>query len=280
MSQVTSAVIVEPRNHKALDVVIGNVFNSLPNVPIYLHHGIYNEQLAYAIKKKYPSVVPVNTGNADLNKQEYSKILTQKEFYEKLPDGQTLVFQTDSGFCNPALAREQLESYKNYDYVGAPWHWWGNKEAVGGNGGFSLRNPRTMEHLISNKINLKNSVTHHKPKPIYHFPNPEDDFPNPEDYWLSALCEADKTCRLPPLEVAGKFASGSGSIRFSTDLTDSHTVSPDPAKKIYCADFGTPIGIHYPSNICSKVFDCDPVLTLPTGNFTSSELEEKIRSLR
>ena len=74
---VTSALIIEPRNHVTLDWVIDNVSKTLPDVPIHFHHGLKNEKLAQAISRVYPKVQLHNMGVENLSIGEYSNYMTQ-----------------------------------------------------------------------------------------------------------------------------------------------------------------------------------------------------------
>ena len=71
---VTSALIIEPRNHVTLDWVIDNVSKTLPDVPIHFHHGLKNEKLAHAISRVYPKVQLHNMGVENLSIGEYSNL--------------------------------------------------------------------------------------------------------------------------------------------------------------------------------------------------------------
>jgi hypothetical protein len=70
-----------------------------------------------------------------------------------------LLAQWDSGIVNPA---QWSDEFLGYDYVGAPWGWHGDSHEVG-NGGFSLRSRRLMQHIAE----------HREQFPLG---NPEDDF--------------------------------------------------------------------------------------------------------
>ena len=124
-SLVTSAIIIEPRNHVALPWVIDNIHTALgANTPIHLYHGLDNINLSRAIAiRYYPDVYLHNLQIHSINGGNYSTYMTQPSMYKHLPSGHTLVFQTDSGFCNPRARDtiERLNSMTVYDYIGAPW---------------------------------------------------------------------------------------------------------------------------------------------------------------
>lgn len=58
-----------------------------------------------------------------------------------------LIVQWDSGIVSQA---QWSERFLAYDYVGAPWGWHGDKYEVG-NGGFSLRSRRLMQHVAERR---------------------------------------------------------------------------------------------------------------------------------
>jgi hypothetical protein len=56
-----------------------------------------------------------------------------------------IVVQCDGFAVN---ARAWTDEFLQYDYIGAPWLWWGPPEEQVGNGGFSLRSRRLYDALI------------------------------------------------------------------------------------------------------------------------------------
>ena len=85
---VTSALIVEPRNYTTLDYVIKNVRQALPDIPIYLHHGSENKDLAKAIQSTVKDMHLVNMQRENLTIHDYSKYMTTQSLYDSLPSGQ------------------------------------------------------------------------------------------------------------------------------------------------------------------------------------------------
>lgn len=71
--------------------------------------------------------------------QDYNELLTSAEFWRQIKGDRVLVIQHDS-----ELLRTGLESFIEYDYVGAPWRW----QWHGGNGGLSLRSQEAMRKTI------------------------------------------------------------------------------------------------------------------------------------
>jgi hypothetical protein len=128
------AVIIEPRQHKALEYVVKNVRTHLPSWPIQVFHGTKNEQFAKDCLKGIANVQFVNTGKDNFNSgTEYSQYMLGEEFWNRVKGEHVLIFQTDSIILNQSPRR--IEEFLEYDYIGAPWKW----DNTVGCGGFSLR---------------------------------------------------------------------------------------------------------------------------------------------
>jgi len=78
---------------------------------------------------------------------DYNRIMTSVEFWDRYKDHErVLIFQHDS-----MILRCCIDEFMEFDYVGAPWRTdmaWARPDRKGGNGGFSLRNPRVMIKTI------------------------------------------------------------------------------------------------------------------------------------
>lgn len=151
-----TAVIIEPRRHKALEFVLKNALENLDSSwKILLFHGTQNEEYSQEIQQR------LNTNRLFLHKLEvenlnqvtYSEVLaTKSPVYDHIDTEYFLIFQTDS-----MIFKENKDLIYNFihmgvDYVGAPWmisayvptkvrHYIGN-------GGMSLRKTKTMLKII------------------------------------------------------------------------------------------------------------------------------------
>jgi len=148
---VCTAIIVEPRRHCALAFVVKNVLENLPaNWNVRIYHGTKNREfveklLETELRHAASRISLQDLGVENLETQtEYSRILSSREFTEKIPTETFIVFQTDS-MINPNH-KNLLEKFLKYDYVGAPWPW---DHLKVGNGGFSLRKRSKMLHVIN-----------------------------------------------------------------------------------------------------------------------------------
>lgn len=145
-----TAIILEPRKHRALSFVVRNILTNLDSRwSVIIFHGTTNSEWVQELLKKdldefVSRITLKNLGVENLNNSmEYSKFLTNRDFIEMIPTETFLVFQTDS-MINPAHKDLWLK-FLDYDYVGAPWPWDWLKV---GNGGFSLRKRSTALAII------------------------------------------------------------------------------------------------------------------------------------
>ncbi|PBP20505.1 hypothetical protein BUE80_DR008636 [Diplocarpon rosae] len=120
------------------------------------------------------------------SQEEISRFLTTLWLYDTVlqPAEWLLVFQTDSMLC--ANSRQSLNSWLDYDWVGAPWNPNGR---FGGNGGLSLRRVSSIIHVLQNQQRPPNS--------------------EPEDVWL-----VDRLGHRP----GSKLANGTMSLTFSGEM--------------------------------------------------------------
>lgn len=146
-----TAVIIEPRKHKALKFVLENFAENLSNEwDIIIFHG--NTNLEYIIKiidsssilssnKNRIKFINLNVDNLTI--RNYNDLLVSKDFYDDIPTEIFLIFQTDTIICKNN--KDLINKYIKYDYTGAPW-----KDKVVGNGGLSIRKKSKMLEIIEN----------------------------------------------------------------------------------------------------------------------------------
>jgi hypothetical protein len=142
-----TAIIIEPRKHKALEFVLKNFLTNLNNDwSIIIFHGNLNkEYIKNIIDKsltKYKDRITLKSIHKDnLYTSEYSQLLTSKDFYKQIPTETFMVFQTDTMII--PKNKNNLQKFLKYDYVGAPLI----LRNVG-NGGLSLRKKSKMLEII------------------------------------------------------------------------------------------------------------------------------------
>lgn len=161
------AIIVEPRQHKALTFVLRNFAENLPpewNI-LVLHvkdnEAWLKEKLAeggeladVASKIKLTSI-----SEKTISRSDYNKMLQSIDFYEHHIPAETetfIFFQLDSMICKPH--KDLLNNFLKYDYVGAPWPtpfhysasvpWTLIGTSNVGNGGLSLRKKSKMLEML------------------------------------------------------------------------------------------------------------------------------------
>ena len=185
-----SAVIIEPRKHKALEFVVENALSNLESSwSIYLFHGNQNLEWIHSIFESNPvwrahrnriHLIRLVPEVDNLSIDQYNQLLYSTWFYEKIPTETFLLFQTDSILCSSG--RHLLQDFMDYDYVGSPWrdHYISGQENQVGNGGLSLRKKSKMLDILSQN------------------PNPS----GPEDVFFSYGCP---TLRKPTNEQARRF---------------------------------------------------------------------------
>ena len=143
-----TAIIIEPRQHRALHFVLNNFLENLSsNWSIILFHG--NKNIDYVNNiidnqltqyKQRISLVNLNVDN--LTDYEYSDILKNKDIYDYIKTEHFLIFQTDTLILKEN--KHLINGFLQYDYVGAPW----KMDKNVGNGGLSLRRKSKMLEII------------------------------------------------------------------------------------------------------------------------------------
>lgn len=179
-----TAIIIEPRKHKALEFVLNNMLECLSEEwKLILFHGInnisYSKNIACKLNNLYNNKINlVQLDVDDLNQKTYSKLLATKTLiYDYIDTEYFLVFQTDSIMIK---SNKHLLNYfldKNYDYIGAPWLICDYQPTKSrdfiGNGGFSLRKTKTMLKIIEKYEWDENNEWHED----LFFTNKYDDIP-------------------------------------------------------------------------------------------------------
>lgn len=140
-----TAVIIEPREHTALEYVLENFNDNLSNEwKFVIFHGNKNKEYTQTIADKVfktRKVNLVNLGIDNLSISDYSGLFYKSILYDNIPTEIFLVFQTDTVICSKH--KELINEFLKYDYVGAPWV---NQDV--GNGGLSLRRKSKMLEIV------------------------------------------------------------------------------------------------------------------------------------
>ena len=188
-----TAVIVEPRLHKALELVLLNFNKNLDEQWSFLiFHGNNNKEFISNIIEKNKikrEVRLVSTRKDNLTIDQYNLLFYSPDFYKHITTDMFLVFQTDTLISDKHAAN--IYNYLEYDYVGAPWGGKKTEYESIGNGGFSLRKKSKMLELIKNGGYIK-------PDGGAHY----------EDRFFSDTCGNRNTIRLnkPSFKMAKQFS--------------------------------------------------------------------------
>ncbi len=154
-----TAIIIEPRNHKALEFVLNNFMENLSDDwGFIIFHSNTNKKTVENIMeeplakyKNKTTLINLNVDSKDFTIKEYSTLFYHENFYKYIPTETFLVFQTDSMILKEN--KDKIYDFLEYDYVGAPW-----PKTMGilgkmqvGNGGLSLRKKSKMLELLKYK---------------------------------------------------------------------------------------------------------------------------------
>jgi hypothetical protein len=188
------ALLIENRVNPILSPLIMHFMSVVPNDWRFQFMGS-NESVAF-VNQSRAIRDAVDKGKLDLtyipdnmttgSQEEISRFLTTLWLYETVlqPAEWLLVFQTDSMLC--ANSRQTLNSWLQYDWVGAPWNPNGR---FGGNGGLSLRRVSAIIDVLKHQTRI--------------------DWSEPEDVWLT-----DRLGHRP----GAKLANGTASLTFSGEM--------------------------------------------------------------
>jgi hypothetical protein len=142
-----TAIIVEPRRHKALRFVLENYFSNLSEEwGFILFHGTLNMDYILNIldnelpQYRYRVMKLINMGVDNLTIGDYNKLFKTPQLYEHIDTEMFLVFHTDSMIL--PKHKDLIRRFMKYDYVGAPW-----RDHSVGNGGLSLRRKSKMVEI-------------------------------------------------------------------------------------------------------------------------------------
>ena len=139
-----TAVIIEPRQHKALGFVLNNFFTNLSDEwGFIIIHGNSNKQFIENLlhseldkfKHRIDKLIQLDIDN--LTSSKYSNICKSSSFYKCIDTDILLIFQTDTIILKEN--KDLINDFLEYDYVGAPW-----QNGMVGNGGLSLRKRNKM----------------------------------------------------------------------------------------------------------------------------------------
>ena len=145
-----TAIIIEPREHKALSYVLSNFLKNLSDEwNFVIFHGNLNLNFVNSIIENdlqiYKNrITLVQLPYDNVSRDDYSRLfINDTIIYDNIPTETFLVFQTDTIIFEQN--KHLINNFLKYDYVGAylPLH------NLVGNGGLSLRKKSKMLEIIS-----------------------------------------------------------------------------------------------------------------------------------
>lgn len=156
-NETYTAIIIEPRKHRALEYILKNILKNLSNNwNIVICHGNLNEEYVKNIVKEKLNeytirISFVNLKLDNLDFYGYNSVMLDPNFYNNIPTEVFLVFQTDSIIISKN--KNVINDFLKYDYAGAPFDNIGPHNShlnkLVGNGGFSLRRKSKMLEILN-----------------------------------------------------------------------------------------------------------------------------------
>ena len=169
-----AAVIVETRDLSTLTDIIKNHMMFLPKgTQLIIYHGEENKHLI----TDFPNAI-CRKLEQEININSYNKLLTSTDFWSEVINyNRVLIFQSDS-----MLLKKGITDFYKWDYIGASWTW---NDQYCGNGGLSLRNPKTMLKILES-FKKEGELN--------------------EDHWFCEKMFTNNIGKLAPISVADKFS--------------------------------------------------------------------------
>jgi len=176
----TTILIIDTKPSKNTICSILNTMWFFPHFPVLFYTNLNNMKKEFYEKLSNKKITILNSHITINNRTDYDLYLKSKKLWQSINTEKTLIIQHDT-----FVRRTGIEEFYSYDYIGAIWRC--PEEIMRhhpvGNGGFSLRSTRIMEHLCNKHFSSK-----------YY-----------EDVYFSYRCLTDGF-NLAPIEAASKFS--------------------------------------------------------------------------
>ncbi|CAE7194176.1 unnamed protein product, partial [Symbiodinium pilosum] len=156
-SSFVSILIPDSRPLPGLPLVALHTHAHFPELRIQLTYSAYSEEFVKShrvfralLENGILVLTALPTPYFDMKHMTlstYSQMLESKEFWQATLTRKVLLVQADACLCNGA--RDRLQQFLQYDYVGAPFPLGTEGPCKGaGNGGFSVRDSAAMQRAI------------------------------------------------------------------------------------------------------------------------------------
>jgi len=198
---VKEAVLIDFRPLPNLEFILRNTIMKLPewNHTVVCGNVNYDfitkicKNICINIRSKI-NIIRLNIENID--QIQYNELMKSKHFWLNFKGEKILLYQEDS-----VLFHNHIESFLDYDYIGAPWVYGipKVKSLRGGNGGFSLRTKSKMIECIEKRDPKDNSKF--DSELVHHYKNVI-----PEDIYFSKTISDLNIGKLPSKDISNKFS--------------------------------------------------------------------------
>ena len=160
-----TAILIEPRCHPAMSLVLHNFAKNLSDEwNILILHGNLNiDYVNNIVNTELPEykarIAAINLNVNNLTTPEYNILFKTEKFYQYIPSEIFLIFQTDTFIIEEN--KELINEFLEYDYVGAPWgetylpEYSIHEYNAVGNGGLSLRKKSKMLQILEKNKETK-----------------------------------------------------------------------------------------------------------------------------
>lgn len=142
-----TSVIVEPRKHEHLELVIKNIVYYTPGWSLYIFHSKENEDFVKELigPDKSHQIHLICLCRINMSFSEFNTLLMMDFFWNWIEAENILIFH-----CDSYLRRFGIDQFleEEYAFIGAPWSH-DNSQTQGGNGGLSLRKKSKMLEAIN-----------------------------------------------------------------------------------------------------------------------------------
>lgn len=214
------AVFVEFRILPHIEFLIRNaIFKLGSNWSFTIVCGLDNREYIETVKNNINADIKIiKLKYNNLSQQEYSNLLTTKQFWNMIYGEKILIYQEDS-----LVFHNNISPFIMYDYIGAPFAKYKNDTPNGvGNGGFSLRTKNKMLEVIKNhKLEdlIMNSSTHDFMKMANLKYPPEDVYfaKNMQEYNIGDVADWDTAHKFSSEQVFNQHSFGGHKFWISND---------------------------------------------------------------
>jgi glycosyltransferase involved in cell wall biosynthesis len=200
LNQTNETILIEFRWFEHLEFLLRNMMIKLPDWSHTVVCGNNNyEDMVCCCNKIGASIRIIKLDIENLTPSEYSALLLTPNFWNNFYGDKLLIYQEDSFLFHS----KGIDSFMEYDYVGAPWNETQDDNSYGvGNGGFSLRSKSIMLEVI-NKVNPTSLIIGESTKAYIKNTN---SYVLPEDVYFTKSMIDFQIGKLAPRNIAQQFS--------------------------------------------------------------------------